>query len=688
MIGTDNLRERAQAAFRCGDVGEAISLMRSHLAEVADPEVRILLSEALFRVRQFEEARQLLETAMAELTAAGRPERAAIAASRLAVIYHSGLGNKIAARPWFARAWRLVTDAGPCLEQGWVAIADVGCSIDDTGLLRERAELALRIARQFGDVDLEIKALGDSGLAMVRLGEVDEGMTRLDEAMAIISTGVPENPFVAGQTVCSLFTACWHVNDLGRMESWDQVMRERGYIGERGFPILNGHCDSVYGTLLCNLGRWSEAESVLEHGMEIASGLFHAGRLHVHVAMADLRIRQGRLDDAERLLLGYDDHMEALVTMARLHLARGDHELAAGTARRGLRAMGPDRVRAFELLCVLVEAELGMGNLDAASAACQDIDARVGGTTVPLIAAEASFVRARVRAAGGDTTGAVNELDSALAALADCDLPLVKAKLHIELARLHAETDRGAAVAEARAAAAIHSRLEAPISQQAVLVLHRLGVAVPAGDATPLPEVATDERLVAEMSAQDGWWKFDCVGTSFRLRHTKGLAYLAELVAHPGVERHVLDLVALSDPVDAEGAAVRGRLGDAGVMLDARAKHEYRSRLEDLRSQVDDALAVGNDDKACRLEAEIDAIVAELARAVGLGGRDRRAASTAERARLNVTRAVRTAIARIQQADRLAGDALDRDVRTGTFCVYVAEANETVIWTVPTATRR
>jgi hypothetical protein len=154
------------------------------------------------------------------------------------------------------------------------------------------------------------------------------------------------------------------------------------------------------------------------------------------------------------------------------------------------------------------------------------------------------------------------------------------------------------------------------------------------------------------------------------LNDSKGMRGLAELIAHPAVQRHVLDLVELTDPADPRQPACRHQLGDAGPAIDAQAKAMYRRHIEELRAEVDDALALGNEQKAALLSQEIDAVAGELARAIGLGGRARRQASAAERARINLTRTIRAVIARIQQADHIAGSALDRDIRTGTFCSY------------------
>ena len=108
-----------------------------------------------------------------------------MACVRLGEMFANALGNLTAGRAWFARARRLVEDEPPCLEQGWVAVAAMGCDVDDPAELLAAAELALDRARRFGDVNLETKALADGGLAHVQAGRVAEGMALLDEAMAL-----------------------------------------------------------------------------------------------------------------------------------------------------------------------------------------------------------------------------------------------------------------------------------------------------------------------------------------------------------------------------------------------------------------------------------------------------------------------------------------------------------------------
>lgn len=129
----------------------------------------------------------------------------------------------------------------------------------------------------------------------------------------------------------------------------------------------------------------------------------------------------------------------------------------------------------------------------------------------------------------------------------------------------------------------------------------------------------------------------------------------------------------------------RRRLGDAGELLDARSRATYRHRVAELRDAVEDALAAEEDDRASRLQAELDLLVAELARAFGLGGRERRASAAVERARLNVTRALRSALVNLTGALPGPGAVLDRRVRTGLFCSYQPHPDDEIVWSVHTA---
>ena len=125
---------------------------------------------------------------------------------------------------------------------------------------------------------------------------------------------------------------------------------------------------------------------------------------------------------------------------------------------------------------------------------------------------------------------------------------------------------------------------------------------------------------------------------------------------------------------------VRLDLGDAGELLDATAKASYKARLDDLRAELEEAERFNDPVRAANVRQERDFLVGELARAVGLGGRDRRAASHAERARLNVTRAIRAAVANLARANPALGAHLAAMVRTGRYCSYTPDPRAPITW--------
>src|SRR5208283_309806 len=209
---------------------------------------------------------------------------------------------------------------------------------------------------------------------------------------------------------------------------------------------------------------------------------------------------------------------------------------------------------------------------------------------------------------------------------------------------------------------------------------------------TSLPEQAIFRK-------EGEYWTVGHDGKSFRLKDSKGLGYLAHLLRHPATEFHVLDLAggiasqreqdetSRSAPglprgdEDLEKAGIHiGSLGDAGEMLDEQAKVAYRRRLSELREELDEAKELGNVERAEQAEQEIDALTRELSRAVGLGGRNRKAASASERARQSITKTIKAVLERIAQSDSALGDIFDRSIKTGTFCSYQPDPNFPIAW--------
>jgi len=164
------------------------------------------------------------------------------------------------------------------------------------------------------------------------------------------------------------------------------------------------------------------------------------------------------------------------------------------------------------------------------------------------------------------------------------------------------------------------------------------------------------------------YWTVEGADATVRLRDSRGLQLLAALVASPDREIHALELASSSTHAFEPGTAVDG--GDAGELLDDDARDAYRERVEELRETIAEAEAFGDSGRRARAAGELEALTAELARAVGLGGRARRAGSAAERARVAVQRRLKDALARLEEVAPELGRQLARRIYTGTFCSY------------------
>lgn len=157
-------------------------------------------------------------------------------------------------------------------------------------------------------------------------------------------------------------------------------------------------------------------------------------------------------------------------------------------------------------------------------------------------------------------------------------------------------------------------------------------------------------------------WTIRFAEQEIHLKHQKGLADLAALLAHPGHELHALELV--------RGPGSACRRTSAQPVLDERARAEYRERLGTLEAELAEAEANRDLGRTRKLRAERDAVLAELAHATGLDGRTRPLKDPAERARKAVAARIRHSIAKVEQAHPQLGAHLRDSVGTGVFCEY------------------
>ncbi len=187
----------------------------------------------------------------------------------------------------------------------------------------------------------------------------------------------------------------------------------------------------------------------------------------------------------------------------------------------------------------------------------------------------------------------------------------------------------------------------------------RAGVTLPDGEGDGRATAPVRPSRRASLRRDGAAWSIGSPTGGGEVPDSQGVAHLARLLATPGREIAATELAGM--------AGTAPPAADLGPALDARAKREYRRRLAELRADIDEAESANDGERAARARVELDALMDELRRAVGLGGRDRPTGSGAERARVNVTRSVRRAIVAVGRVDPALGAHLDRSVRTGSL---------------------
>lgn len=439
------------------------------VAETA--EVLDGLGQALYWSGDYPQALSLRERAFGLYRQEGEDRPAVLVAVQLAALHGMIFDNGAALSGWLGHARQLVERAGDCPEQGWVELF-LAVITDDPDERERHARAAMEVGRRFGQPGLEFDALGYLGKALVERGDVGEGMAMIDQAVAAITSGLVTDPWAAGEIYCTLFHACEMTVDVKRAQDWMDAVDN--YVERTSELPVSGICRMHYGGLLTDAGRWEQAELELLTALGIYDGTYHGTRFQPLVRLADLRIRQGRFEEAQRLLDGHEQRPEAARACARLHLARGDLDVAANVIGRHLDRRGRGTLSAPDL-ALLVEIALARCRLDDAASCADELATLAAATTRPAVRGFAAVSRARVEAARGDDT-VVGSYEEALVALTDAELRHELAIARLELARLLVAEQPEVAHTHARAALADFREIGAPRgTDEAAALLRQLG---------------------------------------------------------------------------------------------------------------------------------------------------------------------------------------------------------------------
>lgn len=272
----------------------------------------------------------------------------------------------------------------------------------------------------------------------------------------------------------------------------------------------------------------------------------------------------------------------------------------------------------------------------------------------------------------GDVAAAVGHFEEAVAShRRQGALPML-ANSELQLAR--ALDQAGGADDAGRAAAARERAAELGRSLEIRLVLAEMDARrLPppaAGDAVP---AAARAPRVVRLRREGPDWSMEQSGRTLRWRNAVGMGMLARLLREPGREFAALEL---------RGSDGTAGGSDAGMVLDEQATRRYRERAAELRESIEAAERMNDVGRAASLREERDQLEAELRRAIGLGGRARRAGATHERARVSVTKAIKAALKKVGEQDAALGAHLERSVKTGQVCVYSPDPSVDIRWNV------
>jgi ATP/maltotriose-dependent transcriptional regulator MalT len=359
------------------------------------------------------------------------------------------------------------------------------------------AQEALALARQFRDSDLEAFALAILGSARVAQTRIKEGMDAIDEAMTAVMSREVKDHFVASETFCVTLSACEMAGDLVRTHHWCEAALE--YAQHYQCSFLSAYCRTTYGSLLVESGKWQDAEAALVEAIQTFDTGHRGLRVNAVLKLADLRVSQGRLEEAEVLLSGYEDYGSSVLPRARLYLARGELEMARAVLEQALRSDSSPSLNRAPLLRLLVDLLLRSNEVEGAHRTANELVSLSTLTGSDLFLAQAELALGQI-SRYLDQADAVRHFRNALDHLDVHEGSMLACRVKLELARTLKETDRAGAVTWAKAALAGFERIGAAHDADATNKLLRdMGASVRATGQSHDPVLTARETEVLEL---------------------------------------------------------------------------------------------------------------------------------------------------------------------------------------------
>jgi tetratricopeptide (TPR) repeat protein len=456
---TEALFVRAHQAIKDGQWSTAKEAFEALLEPEESGEALFGLGIALWWLGETEASLRHWARAYAAFRRRPDPVQAVLAAFYLSLAYRMSLGNHAASRGWLGRAASLVEefDLGPM--NGWVLVARAYLATD-TGhphAGETYAREARQIARDAGDADLDLCAMSELGAALVEIGRVEEGAALLDEAMAGALAGEVSELDAIVLISCRTITSCSRGGDFARATQWVRAADE--FHNRYGSPHLYTTCRTHYGGILFATGEWEQAERELQSALTIGKAAEPALHAEALAKLAELRLAQGRTEEAVRFLAGYEDHPATAYVAGAIHLAQGEAAVACSILRRRLREVEEESLEGAALVELLTEAEIALGSVEDVATRAERLAELGSSVGSDLIVAQGERALGRALVESGALETAISHLERALAAFGRLGMPLDVGRTRLLLARALADGGRETAIAEARGALASFEEL-------------------------------------------------------------------------------------------------------------------------------------------------------------------------------------------------------------------------------------
>ncbi|WP_207210498.1 hypothetical protein [Nocardioides zhouii] len=597
-------------------------------------------------------------------------------------------------RGWLRRAERLLANHPDAPAHAVVAMTRtyerVMCG-DPVGALAS-ATLSIELGRRLDVPPAVTIGQTATGRLLIAEGLVDEGLELLDDVAVQLMLGEVD-PLTTGMMYCELICAAQGLFLHDRAREWTEVM-ERWSHGT-AYGGIHGRCRVHRAELLRLTGPCDVAEAEALGACEELRPWMRREFGWPLVELGNIRLRKGDLLGAEEAFLAAHEHAWCPHPgLALLRLAQGDVVVAADLVSNAIEhpievpwkerpPFGDLRLAPlYDAQAEIAAAAKDASTLTVAATALRDIAGRYPS---PGLAASAALATAREALLDGDIDAAIDAASAAMAAWTDMGAPYEAAQARVVLGQAH-HLAGGTARAHVEWTTAMASFTGFGAIGRAAQMRELLAAAPET--LHPRPAVIEPPAAATAVLRRTGRGHLVC----FRDREVvmpdlKGLRYLERLLAEPGREFHVIDLVAVEHGTLRVRSTEGRRQGDVAPapdvglpVLDDEARNAYRRRLVEVEEDLAEAEAMHDLARRSLAQRDRDYLVAELTRAVGLGGRARTVGGTSERARSSVTRSLRYALSKLKASHSELGAHLGRTVRTGTYCSYEPDPLAPVLW--------